>query len=178
VNIGINPNIICNAIPGAGTYVVELNTASDFSAIPITNSSATATVNFTGLAFATKYYSRVRTDLVSASTWGPTRSFTTRAASGRTSTDEPVSEETVSDESFDISLYSNPFRKKLMFTVHSASDENVTVALTDINGKTVHESVEATNVVIEVEKPITNGIYILRVRIRERYKAVRVVKMD
>ena len=59
---------------GASTYTVELNTASDFSGTAIVQTGA-RTQSFSGLAYQTAYYARVRTNI--SPVYGKTTSFTT-----------------------------------------------------------------------------------------------------
>jgi hypothetical protein len=75
-------------------------------------------------------------------------------------------------------IMSNPFRSKLSFMVKSPADEQVAVKLINLSGVSVHESLEVSNKNIDVEKPIASGLYILHVKTKDNFKALRVIKVD
>lgn len=70
-------NVTSSNVIGALQYTIELNLSPGFDSTSIV-STGTRTRNFSGLAPATTYYTRVRTDL--SPNWGQTRQFTTAAA--------------------------------------------------------------------------------------------------
>ena len=74
-NVNYVTNITANSVPGAGTYIIEANTASDFTGTSILRMGSGRTYSFT-LAYNTTYYVRVQTNLLPGE-WGETRSFTT-----------------------------------------------------------------------------------------------------
>jgi uncharacterized repeat protein (TIGR03803 family) len=174
-NVAVTVTVASNAVPQATNYTIELNTSNLFPAGGIVKSSASASIAFSGLLPGTKYYSRVKTNLTG--TWGAIKSFTT-IASGRiavTSASSPFSSSTV-EQSFEVAVVGNPFHDHLKFIVKSPKDEAVDVAVSDMQGKLLHNSIEKTNSVIEVDRHFTGGVYLLKVITSENQKLVRVVK--
>jgi Leucine-rich repeat (LRR) protein/sugar lactone lactonase YvrE len=74
VDQAISLNVSSKALTGATTYTIELNDSSDFTGTSFIQSGA-RTLNFTGLSYAKKYYTRVMTDIYPV--FGPATSFTT-----------------------------------------------------------------------------------------------------
>jgi hypothetical protein len=179
--VSTKPSISSGMVPGAKTYTIELNTDPGFNpATAKTVSASTRFMSFKNLLGNTLYYARVRTSLVPG-VWGPTKSFTTKAlilSRSRTNHDDAVNAGEVLPNAFAVEVLSNPFKNKLSFVIKSPLHEDAKVQLIDLNGKTIHEAVEGTNRQIDIDKQMNNGIYILHIRTRENYKAVRVVRMD
>jgi uncharacterized repeat protein (TIGR03803 family) len=75
-NVSYAPVVEANAIEGATTYTIQLSTDQYFSTVDFERTGTSPKLNFSGLSPDTKYYSRVKTNLVPDS-WGPVRSFTT-----------------------------------------------------------------------------------------------------
>jgi hypothetical protein len=75
-NISWDTPVVVNTIPGATQYTVQLSTTADFASPAFSQTSASVNFVFNGLAYDTKYYTRVSTN-VSPGAWGPTRAFTT-----------------------------------------------------------------------------------------------------
>lgn len=73
-NQAITLNVTAKALTGATTYTIELNDEPDFTGNSFVK-SGTRTQNFTGLSYATRYYTRVRTNLSPA--YGITTTFST-----------------------------------------------------------------------------------------------------
>lgn len=73
----VNLSVMSRAVVGATSYTIELNTSSSFTGISMVKSGSSKQT-FNNLAFNTKYYTRVKTNL--SPNWGPTKSFTTGTA--------------------------------------------------------------------------------------------------
>jgi uncharacterized repeat protein (TIGR03803 family) len=69
-------NVTLNKLTGATSYTVQLSPTSDFSAGIVEQTSGSTTMYFSRLAFDTKYYSRVTSNLTPG-VWGASRNFTT-----------------------------------------------------------------------------------------------------
>ena len=75
VNVNYYATLASNFVVGAKTYTFEVNTQPDFSGAPNIKQSSSETIEFL-LHYNTKYYARVKTDLVPAS-WSVITAFTT-----------------------------------------------------------------------------------------------------
>lgn len=174
-------NVVANWLPGATSYTIELNTAPDFSDVPLVQTKSTRTIAFSGLAEGTTYYSRVKTSL-NPGQWGTVvRSFTTEDPAGRVRPDwmgEDPGEEEVSVQAFEVKVFSNPFRERLGFLIASPDDGDATVELLDASGRRIHQSMEKVNQRIEIGKPMAQGLYLLRIATQKDMRVVRVVKVD
>jgi hypothetical protein len=180
VNVVLNPFVSSTTIAGATLFTIELNTDPGFSPVSaIVLTGATRSIRFRNLLTNTTYYTRMQTNLLPG-VWGASTSFTTTSGVvGRLRThDKMDTEDLTTAVEFGVEVKSNPFRNKLSFVVYNPTMEDAKVVLLDLNGKPVHESIERTNTPIDIEKQISNGIYILHIRTRDNYKAVRVVRMD
>lgn len=177
-NVATTVNVQSNTVTGATSYTIELNTAADFSGTSIVKTSASRTINFAALTPATTYYTRVSTNL-SAGAWGATRSFTT-ITSGRIA--QPSGTEQTStagvEEQFAVTVLSNPFHETLSFVIHDSDQTDASVQILDLTGRVFHESVQKTKATIELTTPLTQGMYILRVRTPANTGFVRVLKLD
>ena len=174
--IPVAVNVTANNLVGATSYMIELNLASDFTGASIIKSGA-RTQSF-NLAEGQTYFARVYTNLA-VGMWGPTRSFSTLNPVARDRTDgEEVVEEEVVMEHFDVRVLGNPFRETLTFIIGTSDQREAVVTLSDMNGKTIVESLEKTNSIVEIHKSISQGIYLLKVDIGSEMKVQRVVKID
>jgi hypothetical protein len=150
----------------------------------VVSNDASTSVTVTGLTADTQYYVKV----FEFNQAGPSISYLvagagsstthTLVASGRASThvDQHSADELPTE--FNVKVFSNPFKERLSFVVESPHAENASISLMDTNGKIVQEFTDTTNKRIDLDTQIANGVYILHVRTRENYKAVRVVRMD
>jgi uncharacterized repeat protein (TIGR03803 family) len=78
VNKNVSLSVTARAVTGAATYTIELSTTADFS-VPGIEQTGARIQTFSGLAYETTYYTRVKTDL--SPVYGKTTSFTTGSAS-------------------------------------------------------------------------------------------------
>lgn len=175
-NIPLNVSVTANSVPGATSYTIELNPSATFdAATAIVQTSASKTMTFNNLTGGTKYYSRVRTNLVAENEWGATRNFTTiTTTAGRITNDEHPHD---GSKEFEVTILSNPFKEKLQFIVEGANSD-AAVTLTDLNGRSLHESTERTNELVTIDKQFPNGLYVLVVRTRYGSRSIRVTRMD
>jgi hypothetical protein len=74
INTNVTLTISSNAVVGATTYEIDISPDNTFTTGVITNSGSHS-MSFSGLAFSTTYYTRVKTNL--SPTYGKTTSFTT-----------------------------------------------------------------------------------------------------
>lgn len=74
----ISLNVTSTAITGATTYTIEINPDQGFGVSTAQVKTGAKTQAFSGLAFDTRYYTRVKTNL--SPTWGPTKYFNTGTA--------------------------------------------------------------------------------------------------
>jgi hypothetical protein len=172
--------VVANALTGATSYTIELNTEADFSGAPIVITGAARSKTFSGLWESTTYYTRVQTSLAPGQ-WGTINThFTTINPLGRGEADwkGDESDPEVVLEPFSVKIFGNPFHEKLNFLIETTVAKEASVRLYDITGKAVHESTERTNTLLEIEKPLAQGIYLLRVQTAQETKAIRVIKLD
>jgi len=168
--------ITSNTVPTASSYTIQLSESLDFATVAFEATGSTPVLPFGGLKFNTVYYNRVRTNF--STEFGEVRKFTTRpspsmrAASARLET----SDEEIALKEFNVNVYPNPFRETLIFSVESSIHDKAGIKLIDLNGRTVHESIEKTNSIIEIKKPFANSVYLLRVNAGAFSKVVRVVR--
>jgi hypothetical protein len=92
-------------------------------------------------------------------------------------TTETISKSELPINEFDVKILGNPFGKKLSFQVQS-KNQDALVTLVDLTGKVMHESLVKTNTTIEIEKPLSQGIYLLKVKDANNSKTIRVVKIE
>lgn len=160
-NVALAPQVWANVLPGATSYTVELNPASDFSGTPIIKTQASSTMGFTGLAPGTTYYTRAKTSL-DPTQWGPTRSFTTvnaRIMADDIPTTPDVELET---NNFEVVLDNNPFRTHLGLTVKGKSSI-AEIQMIDILGRVAIHSSIPTNQHVEIATSFSPGVYLVRV---------------
>jgi len=171
-------NIMSNSVPGATLYTIELNTRADFTGTSIVRSLNQRTINFPGLASGTTYYGRVSTNNMVPGMWGSSRSFTT-AGSPAARMSAPETEITeVQREAFSVHVSPNPFQEKFSVYVETPQQQAVTLELSDLAGRAIHHSEAVTNTLIEIKEPMTNGVYLLKVRTGSNIKVVRVIRAD
>jgi Secretion system C-terminal sorting domain len=173
-------NVYSRVVPGASSYTIELNTSPAFNGVSFVKTSSKNFMKFTGLSMSTTYYTRVMTNM--DPNWGTTHTFfETAIPAGRSGSDwmgYQEEEELVDLGPFEVKIMGNPFRDRLSFIVSSPNWESAAVGLYDMMGKSMHQSVEKTNQMIDIEKQLTRGIYILKVRTASGSKSVRVMKED
>jgi ELWxxDGT repeat protein len=175
-NVSTDVTVSTSTVKDAIVYTVELNTTPDFTGTSLVQSGERKFV-FTGLAGSTTYYTRVKADVFPF--WGSVTSFTTEAtdrllAIARTTSSPEQISFIPQGETEGIQAHPNPFRGVLNVTVFHTEDASIHVALHDITGKLVHESVETTNTAFTIDKPLPQGFYLLMVR---QGLVTRVVKL-
>jgi uncharacterized repeat protein (TIGR03803 family) len=180
VNRTTTLSITSNTVPGASSYTIQLSEVSDFSTIAFEVTGPARTLAFSGLITGTTYYNRVLTDLTG--NYGAVRSFTTqgvRPSGARMAAEsKPVIAEVEKElKEFEVSVYPNPFREKLVFYIESV-DQQAEVTLTDLNGRNIHQSTEKTNQTIQIIKEFSPGAYLLRIKTDHYYQTLRVVRIE
>jgi len=173
-------SITSNTVPGATSYTIQLSEASDFSTIAFEVTGPTRTLAFSGLTTGTTYFNRVLTNLTG--NYGMVRSFTTqgvRPSGARMAADSKpvIAEAEVEMKEFEVSVYPNPFREKLVLYIESV-DKQAEVTLTDLNGRNIHQSIEKTNQSIQILKEFSPGAYLLRIKTEHYYENIRVVRIE
>lgn len=176
VNVATTVNVQARSLAGLGytSYTIELNTASDFTGTSIVKTSASRTINFSGLAPATTYYSRVQTNLA-PTIWGPVRSFITTSGARMTAPGDDTIEESHLDAT-KIDLFGNPFKTSLTYQVNTPKNELISVVLFDIKGVKIYGVQETSNVKRVVESSFQSGVYILQVRTSAGTQTLKVIK--
>jgi hypothetical protein len=145
----------------------------------------------TGLTPGTKYFVKVfefnevgsftsyLTECVlSGAQLTPTTGGGSEARMKSSDTSEATQEVESESKEFDLQILGNPFEKKLTFKVGSSQHQDASVSLTDLSGKIIQTSVVKTNSVIEIDKPMTEGVYFLKVNTGSGHKVARVVKIN
>ena len=85
----------------------------------------------------------------------------------------------MTDESFEVTVFPNPFQESFQVHVPSANQEPISVRVSDTNGKVVFQSSEwTTNKVNEVRSNFAQGTYFLFVQKGKEQKIVKLVKVD
>jgi ELWxxDGT repeat protein len=169
-------NVISNAVPGASSYTIELNTSATFAGEGIVQSGPRA-IRFTGLLPSTTYFARVKTDL--SMQWGGTRSFTTMSQLANSDVrDDEVSLISEEEAHYGVEIYPNPFHDRFSITVRGANEEKLLIMLTDATGKTVYEVETSTNNTDEIDSELPPGLYILHVRTLKLKKMIRVLRAE
>lgn len=200
-------NISANTVAGASSYTIQLSADSLFSVIAFERTGPTRTLNFTGLITGTTYYNRVTTNAPGVVGFGQKRYFTTKGiappppaaapagppkeaaaapgdqpahppAGGRMASDNAQAIPTEELAEFDVRIYPNPFREKLILYIEARVEKQAAVTLMDLNGKAVHESIEQTNKTVEIEKSFAPGVYMLRVLSGGHQQLIRVLKTE
>jgi Ethanolamine utilization protein EutJ (predicted chaperonin) len=101
---------------------------------------------------------------------------------GRTKTSvtetQPEESEASEEKTFDVQIFGNPFDRKLTFTVESLDHSHASVILTDLSGRVIHTSQVRTNATVEIDKPMVDGVYLLKVSAGSDSRVSRVVKME
>jgi hypothetical protein len=97
-----------------------------------------------------------------------------RTKSSATETPQEASEE----KTLDVQIFGNPFDRKLAFKVESPGHSEASVILTDLSGRIIHTSQIKTNVTVEIDKPMVDGVYLLKVSTGSSSSISRVMKMQ
>jgi hypothetical protein len=186
--------------PGDGNKrIVIIKAASPVNFTPANNTSypvnhtvngnlvvmndAGSLVNVSGLLSDTRYYIKI----IEYNEVGVFSSYmtTSATASGRTAVGFSAfsgsgsgSLQSDNPDELVVRVLNNPFKTRLSIQIETAKEENALVGLLDLNGKVIHSSEQKTKKQIDIEEPIVNGIYMLRVQTRSRSKTIRVVRMD
>lgn len=170
-----------NTFYGVGTYAIGTEMVMN-----VEGSQAV----FTGLAPGTKYYVKVfefneagsfTTYLLDCVLTGAqkTAGNTEGTSGGRKKNSVTETQQTASEEkTFDVQIFGNPFGRKLTFRVESPEHSEASIILTDLSGKIIHTADVKTNATIEIDKPMDNGVYFLKVSTGSGSKVSRVVKME
>jgi hypothetical protein len=170
--------VTANTVPGATTYTIEVNSSDVFSPLTAKVRSGASSQTFSGLAYATKYYVRVYTDLAPGS-WGPVSSFKVKAdPAARISTvDEgfAIEDETASAD-FEVIAFPNPFGEKLSVLVKSRINEPVNIEMISNDGRIIHRIESQTNKTIEISSPVPAGMYYLRAKTGTKTQFVKLAK--
>ncbi|MEQ1588109.1 MAG: T9SS type A sorting domain-containing protein, partial [Cyclobacteriaceae bacterium] len=178
VNVGTSLYIYSNSIPGSTEYTIQLSQQPDFSIIDFEVKGHTRALAFMGLTEGTIYYNRVQSNL--SANFGQVRSFKTRgvAPPARIASNIIKSDEKSAEvNEFVVSVYPNPFREKLILFIESL-DQQAEILLMDLNGRNIHQSIEKTNRIIEVEKEFSPGAYLLSIKTDHYSKIIRVVRVE
>jgi uncharacterized repeat protein (TIGR03803 family) len=172
VNVPTKTAVASNSVPYANEYTIQLSETNNFSVIAFETTGPSRILHFTGLKGNTTYYSRVLVDL--SPVFGPVRNFTTQVttSSARTNTGENDL------KGFVVTVYPNPFHERLSLYIQSARYDEGKITLADLSGRTVYESTVRTNSNITIDKPLSNGVYFLRVNVGGFNKLIRVVSVD
>ena len=164
--------VTSTTVPGATLYTIQLSETNTFNTIVFEMTAASPTMIFNGLKPGTRYYNRVRTDLTPL--FGETRSFTTAASTAREIAE--VNMQHAEEDDLKVHAYPNPFNERLTVYVESM-EERATITLFDVNGRSVHESLESTNSIIEIVAPPPDGVFFLRVQTRLAVRVQKVVNI-
>jgi hypothetical protein len=173
-------NVSSNPVPGATSYTIEVNTASDFSGTSILRSGSTKILSFSGMVAGTTYYTRVKTN-VDPVNWGTTNtSFTISPTGARSANEwegEVVEEEAVSFEPGVVSVYPNPFSETLKVHAQTDTQDLMQVMLFDMSGKEIVRQNGITNNIMDIEPgEISAGLYIIKVVTKDGVTVKKVVK--
>jgi uncharacterized repeat protein (TIGR03803 family) len=163
-----NLKVTGNLVPYAKRYTLQLSPTPDFSAGVITKVSAIdfqRTLVFTDLAYSTKYYARMKTDI---SGYGRVTSFTTKADQNAVTT-------TAAREStFDV--HPNPSSDLFNVTLRSTATSEAHVVMMKLTGEIVEEHSVQSGEVTQLGQNLERGIYLLKIRTANGVEVRRVVK--
>lgn len=189
MNANLSLNITANLVPGASSYTIQLSETPDFSTIAFENTSSSRSISFEGLNGNTLYYNRVRTNL--SPNWGTVRSFRTRNAESFLMSKEGGSSSARLSGNADwqragadfaeeiaVDFYPNPFKGTLSVYIATIHQGEAAVKLVDMRGLEVYTSQERTNTTFQINAPISNGIYLLNIRVGPVSRMIRVVRQD
>jgi hypothetical protein len=174
VDVPTKTAVASNSVPYATQYAIQLSETTDFSVVAFQVTGPTRILQFSGLKSNTTYYSRVLVNL--SSVFGPLRSFTTQVGTSSASDNSGSAEPDLME--FAIEVYPNPFQERLNLFIASPKDEDAQISLIDVNGRKIHESTVQTNTTIEIEKPLPNGVYFLKVNAGSIVKTMRVLRVQ
>lgn len=138
-------------------------------------------VNVPGLLSDTKYFIKIIEynevgSFISYMTTGATA--TARTAVGFSGFVASGKEQSSEEGELAVRVMNNPFKTRLSILIETPKEEDALIGLLDLNGKVIHSSIRKTKKQIEIEEPVVNGIYMLRVRTGTKSKMIRVVRMD
>jgi ELWxxDGT repeat protein len=77
-----------------------------------------------------------------------------------------------------IHVFPNPFTSMFHIWVESPFNENIALSLMDVSSRTMYDVQEKTNADIQIDTPLTQGTYFVRIRTRKNFETVRVTKAD
>jgi ELWxxDGT repeat protein len=166
LSVASNVNVTSNFVPQSSVYTIELNPDPGFASKTSIVQSGSRTIKFVGLQAGRYYYSRVRTDL--SPVWGEARKFKTAG--------DPVL--TSQALQFEVNVSPNPFRDRLQIRVNVMEDETAFIAIRDLNNNEIMHAITPTNVAVEYDIPLSQGIYLLHIQTRNGSKFIRVVKTN
>ena len=166
--------VTSTTVPGASQYTIQLSETTTFNTIAFEMTAARPAMTFNGLKPGIRYYNRVRTDLTTM--FGETRSFSTATSSTAREISEVNMQHSDEDE-LKVHAYPNPFNERLTVYVESM-EEAASIALVDLNGRRVHESIERTNSIIELVAPPYKGVFFLRVQTGLAVRVKKVVNIN
>ena len=164
-----NLQVTANIVYGATLYIIELNTASDFTGTSIVKTSAVPnqrTITFTGLSTSTTYYTRTKTNL--PSDWGPVRSFTTTAT--------PPPAEMLAEESSSLMVYPNPFNSEFTAEAQNIGDEKGDIVILDLTGRQLYRGEIQNSEAKQLGSGLPQGMYILQFKTRKNNSTHRLTK--
>jgi uncharacterized repeat protein (TIGR03803 family) len=153
--------VTANEVRGSKRYTIQLSTTVDFSANVMTKTSAVdhqRTLTFEGLAFSTKYYARMKTDI---SNYGRVSSFTTKPdpASATVAAFDGGREA----DNMRMQVHPNPSTSSFNVALSSAKAEPVKVVITDLRGEVVGSYETGSNSNLTIGDELGKGIYILKI---------------
>jgi hypothetical protein len=173
VNVSTKTAVASNNVPYASQYTIQLSETVDFSLVAFQLTGPTRILQFSGLKPNTTYYSRVLVNLTSV--FGPIRSFTTQTITSASM----ITRATETDlTELAIKVYPNPFQERLNLYIHSSESEKAEITLVDVTGRRIHQSTVQTNAPIEIEKPLPEGVYFLKVNTGGNIKMIRVLRAE
>jgi uncharacterized repeat protein (TIGR03803 family) len=143
--------VTVKAVTGASLYTVELNTSPYFDrpSIVATTTNDKRTFKMSGVAYNTKYYARVKTDVSEG--YGRIISFTTMQQSTSTTA-----------STFHVNVYPNPTSDQFTISAPEQSDEEMEVEISDFTGTTVGRS-RLKDGQLTTGETLPKGVYVLKV---------------
>jgi uncharacterized repeat protein (TIGR03803 family) len=179
INVGLNPMITVNAVPGATLYTIELNSSPDFSGTSIVKSSKMRSIQFNNLHFSTNYYVRAYTSSL-VGVWGSSSTFRTRSESaarlaGHDNSNKPLIYKNAETLKV-MSVYPNPVKNRFSIYVPAPVSELATVHFHDMQGKIVHTVRVETNREVELDIELLRGMYVVRALSTNTSAWIKVIK--
>lgn len=77
-----------------------------------------------------------------------------------------------------VQVFPNPLINNFYVRVDAPWDDEVALGVTDMNNRTTYDTRDKTNADIQIEAPMTQGTYFVRIRTRKNQETVRVTKAD